>query len=430
MKDFQPYFTNDGSVGLYNPEFDDIYHSSTGALTEAYEKFVYPINFETLLNKDSINILDICYGVGYNSKSFLNFIFKNFYKKNIKNHFKNINNYAPIYTDKKASRKNGSYNEEIYTDNILSKINITAIDNDKNLVLISPFIKTGKNNFKNKNFDLNKKNIGKYLKKENKIKTQKIDNLINFLIFEKIAQKFNDFYTNRAVTQAIFDKKYADFFEPIIRGIYRDEILNRYSDTNYNISGALMGFLHNIYYQYVSYSYKKRLKYYNLDNINFDVKISDARVAIKNDTNTYNLIFLDAFTPSKCPCLWSYEFFKELNNKLVDDGMLLTYSSSAAVRAAMVEAGFYIGNLYNEREDKFTGTIAVKDISLIEYPLSDFDLGLLKTSAGIFYRDEDLNGLNEAISEARKLEVKESNRLSTSQYKKNYNKGDKCNNMT
>ena len=73
--EFHPYFTNDGSVGLFNTDFDDIYHSATGALTEAYEKFIYPVDFDALLKKKSIKVLDICYGIGYNTKSFLNFLF-------------------------------------------------------------------------------------------------------------------------------------------------------------------------------------------------------------------------------------------------------------------------------------------------------------------------------------------------------------------
>ena len=59
MSEFQPYFTNDGSVGLYSENFDDIYHSASGALTEAYEKFVYPIDWDVLLVHDNIKILDI-----------------------------------------------------------------------------------------------------------------------------------------------------------------------------------------------------------------------------------------------------------------------------------------------------------------------------------------------------------------------------------
>ena len=44
-----PYFTNDGSVGLFSPDADDIYHSTYGALTEAYEKFILPSNLKNFL---------------------------------------------------------------------------------------------------------------------------------------------------------------------------------------------------------------------------------------------------------------------------------------------------------------------------------------------------------------------------------------------
>ncbi|MBR5555481.1 hypothetical protein IKU74_05655 [bacterium] len=72
-----PYFTNDGSVGLFSPEADDIYHSTYGALTEAYEKFILPSDIENFLkNNNEIKVLDICYGIGYNTKSFLNFLFE------------------------------------------------------------------------------------------------------------------------------------------------------------------------------------------------------------------------------------------------------------------------------------------------------------------------------------------------------------------
>ena len=49
MMTFQSYITADGSVGLYNNEVKDIYHSATGALSEAFDKFIYPINFDLLL---------------------------------------------------------------------------------------------------------------------------------------------------------------------------------------------------------------------------------------------------------------------------------------------------------------------------------------------------------------------------------------------
>ncbi|MFI3301060.1 MAG: hypothetical protein R3Y28_06530 [Candidatus Gastranaerophilales bacterium] len=75
MKDFYPYFTNDGSVGLYSSKDEDIYHSTNGALSEAYEKFVLPADISYYLNRKSqINLLDVCYGIGYNTKSFINYL--------------------------------------------------------------------------------------------------------------------------------------------------------------------------------------------------------------------------------------------------------------------------------------------------------------------------------------------------------------------
>ena len=61
----EKFITQDGSIGLYNKEFDEVYHSKFGAKTEAYEKFVEP----ALIFKDKpLKILDICYGIGYNTK--------------------------------------------------------------------------------------------------------------------------------------------------------------------------------------------------------------------------------------------------------------------------------------------------------------------------------------------------------------------------
>lgn len=67
--DFYPLLTQDGSIGLFNTKVDDIYHSSYGAYNEALEKFILPSKLvEKLKKKSSIKILDICYGMGYNSK--------------------------------------------------------------------------------------------------------------------------------------------------------------------------------------------------------------------------------------------------------------------------------------------------------------------------------------------------------------------------
>lgn len=409
MYEFHPYFTNDGSVGLFNTDFDDIYHSATGALTEAYEKFIYPVDFDSLLKKKSIKVLDICYGIGYNTKSFLNFLFENYFSKN--------------FSEKNSKKiSSNKYDiEAIHTNNIIQSesfdIYIRAIDTDKILSYLSPFVRTGVKNISNQKFNFQYDKINKYLTSSKKILRPKINPLINYLIFEKIQDNCNDFIENGDVFSILNSKDFVQYFDSNIRGYFNFLRNQRYNKSSFD---NLSTILHNIYYRNISNCYKKRLKTYKLQDIDFELKNDDARKIILKDKNLYNLIFLDAFTPSKCPCLWSYEFFKLLFEHLEPDGMILTYSTSASIRNAMQAAGFEIGNIYNERLGKFSGTIATKDKSLIKSPLSEFDLGLLKTKAGIFYRDESLTALNEAILERRNSEVKNSDKMSTSHYNKLY----------
>ncbi len=419
MSEFQPYFTNDGSVGLYSEKYDDIYHSASGALTEAYEKFIYPINWDVLLMHDNIKILDICYGIGYNSKSFLNFVYENQKKllkkkkklKNFsKNNFLKSYNIETIHTNNKYTQNSGNYINPIYTDNIFNNLSITAIDNDEILIGLSPFIKSGVKNIKNNSEIKNKHNISKYLTEKN-TKKPKIKNFLNFLILSKITQNAPNIYQNPIISTILTSAKYSPYLNSQIKGLYTSGcVTGQFNLNNLN--------LHNIYYRYLSNCYKNDLKRFKIRNIDFNIKINDARNAIMSDSTLYNLIFLDAFTPQKCPCLWSYDFFKELYRVLNSDGMLLTYSSSAVVRSAMQAAGFYIGYIYSKRFNKSQGTIAAKNEALINYPLSEDDLGLLNTRAGIFYRDKNLNAQNEAIIKARNFEVQNSDKISSSKYLK------------
>ena len=65
MQNIKTFVTQDGSIGLYDEKLDEIFHSKFGAKTEAFEKFIEP----ALIYKDKpVKILDICYGIGYNTK--------------------------------------------------------------------------------------------------------------------------------------------------------------------------------------------------------------------------------------------------------------------------------------------------------------------------------------------------------------------------
>lgn len=59
--------TEDGSVTFYNDTIKEHYHALAGARTEAKKKYLLPGNLETRLQKGRVRLLDICFGLGYNS---------------------------------------------------------------------------------------------------------------------------------------------------------------------------------------------------------------------------------------------------------------------------------------------------------------------------------------------------------------------------
>ena len=71
-------YTDDGSISAYNDAYNDYYHDKKGALIESIYKHIIPAF--NIINKSHIRILDICFGLGYNS--FLSLVFAK--KSNIK----------------------------------------------------------------------------------------------------------------------------------------------------------------------------------------------------------------------------------------------------------------------------------------------------------------------------------------------------------
>ncbi len=69
--------TDDGSNTLFSYEFNEAYHSTQdGALVESLEKHIKPA-FRFQKYKKELVILDICFGLGYNTLSTLYYIKKN-----------------------------------------------------------------------------------------------------------------------------------------------------------------------------------------------------------------------------------------------------------------------------------------------------------------------------------------------------------------
>lgn len=71
MMPLTPQETSDGSFTFYSPEFGELFHSYHGAQQEARCKFVEPTELAQKAQKPRVRLLDLCYGLGYNTASAL-----------------------------------------------------------------------------------------------------------------------------------------------------------------------------------------------------------------------------------------------------------------------------------------------------------------------------------------------------------------------
>ncbi len=144
----------------------------------------------------------------------------------------------------------------------------------------------------------------------------------------------------------------------------------------------------------------------------------------------FDLIYLDGFSPQKCPQVWTIEFLSKVTEKLNPKGYLITYSSSAAVRKTLRNLGleiFTIKPTFKNRTFWSQGTVAISKFDKYELK-ANFNFGKLSlmeeehllTKASIPYRDQDLNSSKEDIIKRRLDEQLFSNLLSTNQWREKW----------
>ena len=144
----------------------------------------------------------------------------------------------------------------------------------------------------------------------------------------------------------------------------------------------------------------------------------------------FDLIYLDGFSPQKCPQVWTIEFLSKVTQKLNPQGCLITYSSSAAVRKTLRNLGleiFTIKPSFSERNFWSQGTVAIAKFdnskmnsNLKLEKLSEMEEEHLLTKASIPYRDTNLNSTTDDIIKKRLDEQLFSNLLPTKKWRKKW----------
>ncbi len=161
----------------------------------------------------------------------------------------------------------------------------------------------------------------------------------------------------------------------------------------------------------------------------------DARDTLKRIPNntSFDLIFLDAFSPKKCPELWTREFITILVNKLNPNGRLITYCCAAGVRNVLKESGLEVMSLLPTQGENnlwSLGTVGIQhenqkrnkhsNIGKFLRPLNQREEEHLLTRAGIPYRDPSGISTGSEIMERREQEQNSSNYITTSSWKRKW----------
>ena len=150
-----------------------------------------------------------------------------------------------------------------------------------------------------------------------------------------------------------------------------------------------------------------------------------------------DLILLDAFSPGKCPQLWSREFIQSLAALLAPGGRLLTYCRAAAVRNSLRHAGLELRSLLPKSDEGAgwsSGTMALRasndgvqcfpEMGVFWRGLSVMEEEHLLTRAGVPYRDP--SGTDEAtlILKRRQQEQALGHHPSTSAWQRKWQGGE------
>jgi hypothetical protein len=292
---------------------------------------------------------------------------------------------------------------------------------------VSPFIETEisfvkrflykRDLYKNiQNYEEAKKIVQDNLKKDEM--RYKISECVNMIIIKNLIENYGDEFLDNEIEKILTNSSNKIFLNDFLVNFYKF-----YSKLGICLhqNKNKLAFLHNIYYENISKQYKVFNDIDHSNEINMKFYSEDVRNFIKNSDKTYDVIFLDGFTPSKCPCIWSVDFLKALYEHIDISGLLVTYNTSVVVRSALKQAGFYIGNTLMNGSH-ICGTIASKNPVKIKNKLNIKQIGLMDTKAGIPYRDNDLSQNNSEIISNRENEVSNSALETSSKYLKRINK--------
>ena len=85
---------------------------------------------------------------------------------------------------------------------------------------------------------------------------------------------------------------------------------------------------------------KNEQKHTRIDQIDKDIRHHESEIEDFSTKEKYDIIFFDAFSPSKQPEIWKIENLKKLYKLMKSKSILLTYCASGQFKRTLKEIGF------------------------------------------------------------------------------------------
>lgn len=83
--------------------------------------------------------------------------------------------------------------------------------------------------------------------------------------------------------------------------------------------------------------------FWQADSITWELHPGDFHDSIESVTSKCDLIYFDPYSPGQNPQMWNTNTFRKLRAQCKTRAWLYNYSQATNVRAALLEAGFYVG---------------------------------------------------------------------------------------
>ena len=112
---------------------------------------------------------------------------------------------------------------------------------------------------------------------------------------------------------------------------------NKIKKLNFNLSNNDLIFFEKIHQLNWEIEYKVHHNFF-LKKFNTDFK------SFKT-IDSYDIIYFDAFAPTKQPSLWTIEVFEKIFNLIKENGILVTYCAKGQVRRDLESVGFKVERL-------------------------------------------------------------------------------------